>query len=236
MTPTAATVRGLEPKLLSLLGKTYVILLTDGAPNCNATTPCGADTCSINVEGGCDPANPSLNCCDPSFGQGYVYCTDADPTIAAVASLAKSKIPTFVVGMPGTADYQDLLDDVAVAGGTSRPTRPHYYPVSGSADLTATLQSIALQVAVQCQVSLATPPPDPRLVNVYFDKRVVKLDPENGWTWGSPDGGSGTLEGGPDAASGGSMRIDIVGEACDELKRGDVFELQVVAGCPTVVK
>jgi hypothetical protein len=236
MTPTAATIRDLEAKLVNLPGKSYVILLTDGAPNCNPATPCGSATCTINVEGGCDPANPSLNCCDPSFGQGYLYCTDADSTIAAVTNLAKKEIPTFVVGMPGTFSYQELLDDVAIAGGTSRATRPYYYPVNGSADLTATLQNIALQIAIQCHVTLTSPPPDRNLVNVYFDKRVVKLDPENGWAWGTPDGGSVTVEGGLDAASGGPTRIDIVGEACDELKRGDVFELQVVAGCPSVVK
>jgi hypothetical protein len=102
--------------------------------------------------------------------------------------------------------------------------------------LTKTLQEIALRVAIQCEVTLATPPPDPKLVNVYFDKRVVKQDAENGWTWGGLDGGSvASSEGGLDAGS-GPTRIEIVGEACDELKRGDVFELQVVAGCPSVLK
>jgi hypothetical protein len=236
LTPTAAALRNLEPKLVSLPGKTFVILLTDGAPNCNATTPCNADTCTINIEDGCDPANASLNCCDPRVGQGYLYCTDSEPTIAAVASLSKKKIPTFVVGMPGTIAYQDLLDDVAVAGGTSRATRPFYYPVNGSEDLTVTLQNIALQIAIKCEVTLESPPPDPTLVNVYFDKRVVKQNPENGWAWRVADGGTAAgVEAGSDAAS-GPTRIDIVGEACDELKRGDVFELQVVAGCPSVLK
>jgi hypothetical protein len=108
--------------------------------------------------------------------------------------------------------------------------------VSGSDDLTATLQDIALRVAIKCQVTLGSPPPDPTLVNVYFDKRVVKQNPENGWVWRAADGGvAAGAEGGSDAAS-GPTRIDIVGEACDELKRGDVFELQVVAGCPSVLR
>jgi hypothetical protein len=238
LTPTAATIRELEAKLVSLPGKTYVILLTDGAPNCNATTPCSADACTINIEGGCDPAKPTFNCCDPSVGQGYLYCTDADPTIAAVASLAKKKIPTFVIGMPGTIAYQNLLDDVAVAGGTARAAQPYYYPVNGTDDLTQALQDIGLKVSVSCSVALAAPPPDANLVNVYFDKRVVKRDAANGWTWGTADAGpkvsSTDAEARPDG--GGPTRIDIVGEACDELKRGDVIQLQVVAGCPSAVR
>lgn len=240
LTPTAATIRDLESKLVSLPGKTYVVLLTDGAPNCNATTPCSADACTINIEGGCDPARPALNCCDPSLGQGYLYCTDADPTVAAVASLAKKKIPTYVIGMPGTLAYQNLLDDVAIAGGTARPSKPYYYPVSGTDDLTQALEDIGLKISVSCEVTLANSPPDPNLVNVYFDKRVVSRNPSNGWTWGSFDAGPLGAEASSDAEAGADggkpARIDIVGEACDELKRGDVIELQVVAGCPTVVR
>lgn len=235
LTPTAATLRGLESKIVSLPGKTYVFLLTDGAPNCNDTAPCSAGACTINIEGGCDPNNPSLNCCDPRFGQGYLYCTDADPTIEAVAALAKKKVPTFVIGMPGTTAYRNLLNDVAIAGGTSRPTEPYYYPVDGTDDLTQTLQSIGLQVTIECTVALSTRPPDPKLVNVYFDKRVVTFDSSNGWTWATGDAGApDAAEGGPDG--GPPPRIQVVGEACEELKRGDVIELQVVAGCPSVLK
>jgi hypothetical protein len=96
-------------------------------------------------------------------------------------------------------------------------------------------------VSIKCEVTLSSKPPDPTLVNVYFDRRVVKLDPKDGWTWGSIDGGAAidaraesAADGAADAGS--PVRIEIVGEACAELKRGDVSELQVVAGCPSVVK
>jgi hypothetical protein len=237
LTPTAATLRELEPKLTSLSGKTYVFLLTDGAPNCNAATACSADQCTINIEGGCDSADLAVNCCDPRFGQGYLYCTDSDPTIAAVAELAKQRVPTFVIGMPGTVVYRDLLDALAHAGGTEQVTEPYYYPVDSTDVLTQTLEKIALAVTIDCHVTLSTPPPDPKLVNVYFDKRVVKQNAVDGWTWSSVDGGAPADSGLDARPDGGSpTRIDIVGEACDELKRGDVIELQVVAGCPTVLK
>jgi hypothetical protein len=193
----------------------------------------------VNIDGNCDPTRPTLNCCEPGVA-GYVQCVDADATIAAVASLATRKVPTFVVGMPGTSAYRNLLDDVAVAGGTSRPTKPYYFPVEGTDDLTRSLQTIGLQVAIQCEVTLGDAPPDPNLVNVYFDKRVVKRDSMNGWTWAAADAGAGGApvpsDASRDADGGGTTRIRIVGEACDELRRGDVIELRVVAGCPSVVK
>jgi len=64
----------------------------------------------------------------------------------------------------------------------------------------------------------------------------------------SPDGDIGTAIGGDAAVApldsapeGGSdagalTHIEIVGDKCAELKHGDVLEVQVVAGCPSVVK
>ncbi|HEX7451928.1 MAG TPA: hypothetical protein VF294_06575, partial [Polyangiaceae bacterium] len=68
-TPTAATLRGLQSTVIGLPGKkTYVILMTDGAPNCNVNLTCGPDACIPNIEHeswsgtNCDI---NFNCCDP---------------------------------------------------------------------------------------------------------------------------------------------------------------------------
>ena len=49
-TPTAAALRALKPKLAGLGGKTFAVLLTDGAPNCNARLTCDPDACIPNIE------------------------------------------------------------------------------------------------------------------------------------------------------------------------------------------
>lgn len=216
MTPTAATLRSLAPNLAALPGKTYAFLLTDGAPNCDGAASCDAAGCTVNIEGGCNGTS-GVNCCDPANGSyDQHWCLDADPTVAAVTELATRGIETFVIGMPGTDAYAALLDRLATAGGTARPSEPLYYPVTSATDLASTLQRIGLSVAIGCTVPLEQAPPDQHLVNVYFDQTTVPLDPKNGWTW-TKDGA-----------------IRLVGDACTELKSGSVMQLQVVAGCPSV--
>ena len=220
LTPTAASIEALKGTLLGLKGKTYAFLLTDGAPNCDLSRGCTVDGCTINIEAraagfpGCTD-DPTLNCCDPKYGAyDYRWCLDGDPTVAAVSELASGGVQTYVIGMPGTAAYQGLLDRLAIAGGTARPTEPQYYPVDGSDDLATTLQQIGLSVTISCDVKLEQVPPDPSSVRVYFDQTMIHLDPQNGWTWASDD------------------TIRMVGSSCDQLKAGDVVQVQVVANCP----
>lgn len=222
-TPTAATLAALEPNLRALSGRTFVLLVTDGAPNCNGAASCGASECMLNLMGyqdgalSCPPAGP--NCCDPSvLFDGPYNCVDRLATVSAVSSLAAAGIPTYVVGMPGTELYAAVLDQAAVAGGTARPAPPYYYPVSSSAELTETFRSIGTAVAVSCSVTLGEEPPDHGLVNVYFDTRRVLFDANDGWVWTS------------------DRTLELRGEACEELKSGDVGQVQVVAGCPTEVR
>ena len=51
-----------------------------------------------------------------------------------------------------------------------------------------------------------------------FDGALLEYDPEAGWEW-TEDG-----------------RVAIRGAACEQLSSGDVLEVQVMAGCKTVVK
>jgi hypothetical protein len=218
-TPTAKTLRALRGPVLALQGKTFAFLLTDGAPNCNADAACTKEQCTPNIEGGCPDA--SVNCCDPSSGVEGAdprLCLDAEPTTTAVAALADAGVPTFIVGMPGTDEYTDLLDRLATAGKTARDTPPYYYPVSTSTELTDTLRKLALSVSVSCDIAFPSPPPDKALVNVFFDRTVVPFEPENGWIWESDD------------------HLTLVGQACDQLKNGDVLRVQVVSGCPSVIR
>lgn len=219
-TPTAATLRALQPLITGLDGKkTYVVLITDGAPNCNLALRCGVDACIPNIEHlslngvACDD---SFNCCSPKVGAGD--CVDADDSEAAVADYQMAGVDTYVVGMPGSEAYRSMLNRLATAGNTARPGNTQYYAVSDTDALTSALRSIGAQVALSCDLPLSETPPDPALVNVYFDDQVVPKSDDNGWQYQD------------------ETTIEFVGTSCDRLTSGDVLNVQVLSGCPTVVR
>lgn len=222
-TPTSGSIEAIVPTLTALPGKTFVVLATDGAPNCNASASCPASECMANIEGAMlDPntkcAEP-INCCDPKLVvDGPLYCVDRQATVDAVQKLFDAGIKTYVIGMPGAEVYANVLNEVATAGGTAKPVLPYYYPVQDEPQLTASLQEIGIKVAISCTVDLGQAPPDKNLVNVYFDTKLVQSSPTDGWGWTS------------------DKTLELNGAACDQLKSGNVYQVQVVAGCPTSVK
>ncbi len=219
-TPTAETLRDLQPSIVGLAGKkTYVVLMTDGAPNCNLTQRCGVAECIPNIEHAsysgtaCDD---SFNCCSPQVGAGD--CVDSDDTEAAVTAYEQAGVDTFVVGMPGSEAYEALLGRLAAAGNTARPGATPYYAVSDTTELSEALRSIGAQVAISCDLPLSETPENPELVNVYFDNQVVPSDPSDGWQYTD------------------EKEIQFRGAACTRLTGGDVLNVQVLSGCPTVVR
>lgn len=227
-TPTAPTLRALATKLRALGDETSVVLMTDGAPNCNTELTCSAAECSLNIEGravGGRACGGGLNCCDSDqVGAGAeFYCVDSDASEAALEELAADGIRTYVVGMPGAGAYADVLDRLAVAGQTARDVaagEPRYYDVRDEAELDAAIREIGTGIAIRCEIELAEPPAEPSLVNVYFDGEVVPRDAENGWDWGRDD----------------FTRIEVLGEACELLGSGEVLEARAVFGCETVLR
>jgi hypothetical protein len=227
-TPTAATFTALESHLQSLPGKTYVILATDGGPNCDSTLTCAADECQLNIEevAGCPSGGPP-NCCAPASGGTSDNCEDTAATVNAVLQLQQVGIPVYVVGVPASEPYADVLNQLAVAGGTARSGEdagdaggrdaPLYYAVSGGdpADLQVALSSIAGQITGTCSFDLGSPPADPTLVNVFFDNVPVAQMGPDGWS----------LSG---------SQVTILGASCQEVLTGGVLDVRVVAGCPTV--
>jgi hypothetical protein len=222
-TPVAATLDEMRPVLAELGGETFVVLITDGAPNCNRELSCAAEGCGPNIEGrsvagmACAGGH---NCCEPSSQSpaANLSCVDGDASLTAVAALSDIGIKTFVVGMPGSEPYRELLNAMADVGGTARPGALKYYPVDDTGELEANLKEIAASVAIACEIPLDYEPPDLDYVNVYFDGRLVEYDPTDGWEW---------TEAG---------HVLIHGEACAQLSAGDVLEVQILAGCKTEVK
>src|SRR6478609_7692155 len=219
-TPTAATLRELEPKIVGLDGKkTYVVLITDGAPNCNQALRCGVDECIPNIEHltlsgvTCDD---SFNCCSPKVGADN--CVDSDESEAAVADYQAAGVDTFVVGMPGSEAYRSVLNRLASAGNTARAGNTQYYAVSDTEQLTLALHTIGARVALSCDLPLSEVPENPELVNVYFDDQVVPKNDHDGWRY---------LD---------DQTVQFVGSTCDTLSSGDVLNVQVLSGCPSVVR
>ncbi len=220
-TPTAATLRALGPMIAALPGKTYVIFATDGGPNCNTTADCGVDECELNIEStsaACTPGG-SIDCCTDSQYGSPLSCLDSDPTIEAVTAIAQSGVPVYVVGVPGSAPYAALLNQLAFAGGTQRATMPYYYAVNSTdqADLTAAIFAIAASITGTCTLTLDDTPPDPMSVNVFLDEMVLPQAGPDGWT----------LEG---------KTVTILGQSCQEIQTGAVLDVRVVAGCPTFTR
>ncbi|HYQ01461.1 MAG TPA: vWA domain-containing protein [Polyangiaceae bacterium] len=200
-----------------LKGDRFVLLATDGGPNCgeNSTT-CTADRCTPNLDGLCPAAEG--NCCR---GEGS-YCLDDAAVLQKIRALADASVPTFVVGIPGTESYAEYLDAFATAGGVPNPKkRPAYYAVSaaGGVDgLARTFRDITTHLVRSCEVDLGTDAPDKRLVNVAVDCDIVPS--EDGAGWNISDDAPTTLV--------------LAGDTCSRVKREGARRIDVVYGCPTV--
>jgi hypothetical protein len=216
-TPTASTLSALLPKLQKWGGKTYVVLATDGGPNCDANAVCTAAMCTYNIEGdvGCTPTGP--DCCGPTGVGGPLACLDAQPTIDAVTAFTTAGIPVYVIGVPGSEPYATLLDQLAMAGGTARGSEPQYYAVTTYDEqaLSSAMSKIAAKVTGSCTLTLDAVPPAPDEVNVFFDGTAIAQTGPNGWT----------LSG---------ETVTILGTSCQAILDGDVIDVRVVAGCPTI--
>jgi hypothetical protein len=220
-TPTAASLRRVRDDLEGVDGPVAVVLLTDGAPNCNFDATCSEGTCTANIEPDLCAAFEccGVNCCDADlFGElAPGNCVDSNATLQAAADLFGAGIPVYVVGIPGTEAYATVLDLVAVAGGRPQENADtKYYRVSEFDALTSVFKTIVAQL-IECRIDLTTAPEAPDRTNVYFDENLVLFDPVDGWQWES-DAHDAVL---------------FFGEACSSIKGGRVEKVQVLSGCPT---
>jgi len=212
-TPIARTLQALEDPLSSLPGKTVVMLLTDGGPNCNAQLVCGVDGCMPNLEGVCEAPE---NCCAPDHPQGGPeLCVDDQATMNALATLSSLGLEVYVIGIPGSQLYEDVLGAMALAAGTEKTDGTSlYYKVDDLTNLGEVFADIAAD-SISCKIDVADPPEEQGLTNVYFDCDVVPYDQYGGWDWVDED------------------TIELHGPACKALKAGEVTEVKIATGCPT---
>ncbi len=146
-TPTAATLRATKTYLQSVaLGgaPAYVLLITDGMPNCN--TSLDAATCTSSTPGCQNTSTCSGSTC---CGLGSKDCLDNLAATQAAGELKAAGFKVYVVGFGSTlstGNNKAVLDAIASAGGTGSA-----YTASNQTALTSALNTIAQSTAQCCQ-------------------------------------------------------------------------------------
>ncbi len=220
-TPVAETIRELTPELSGLEGDTSVFLLTDGAPNCDETEPCTADSCIPNIEAieleDGRVCGDQVDCCQP--GLAPHLCLDDDDATSALAELAAGGVQTFVIGIPGSEVYADVLDAMAQAAGTAREgEETQYYQVDDAEELAITLSDLGERLSLTCEFDLGEQPERPDLVYVAAGEEVLEKGAKDGWQWQ------------------GDSVVLLTGQPCEDWKQGDTPKVQVFQGCPFTMK
>jgi hypothetical protein len=214
-TPTAETLKAARTALDAVAdtNKRFVLLATDGAPNCNENLSCS--NCTVVHDLGCG---------------GPTHCLDDLATEAAAADLYEAGYPVYVLGLGNLVKWQKEMNDFAAAGGTNQ-----YYPATDTASFISTLETITKSVAsCEFDVSFDDLPSnasrDPALVNVYCkgsaqeppsDSNVVKLDEGCskglGWDWVDED------------------TLRLCDDACAKVRQGHCAVVTSTFGCQSVV-
>lgn len=217
----------------NLEGERFVLLATDGGPNCSESPEidctcddpvgkpeCGdRSQCTVNYDPDnafCqDEANGS--CCDVK-----TLCLDDGGTIQAVKDLKSAGIKTIVVGMPGSEAYIAVLDQLAVAGGLPvAEVSPRYTKVDDAVGLTKAMRDVTRGVIRTCEIQLEEEPPRLDQVNVYLDNVVIPKSDSDGWKFDE---------------STTPPTVVFTGETCETVETEGVGKISVRFGCQTIVK
>jgi hypothetical protein len=188
----------------------FVILATDGAPNCS-------DDLSLTCDSGCISSVPGD--CDLDE-----ICLDDQAVYAHVGEYYQNwNIPTYVVGMGGVVEeWDDVMSTIALHGGTE-----DYYPALDPGSLADALQEIAAEnTGCTFDVDWGSLGPgtssDPGLVNVEADGEEILFsadcDAPQGWHWLDED------------------TIELCPGLCHDYRWGVVHVIRATFGCESVVE
>lgn len=234
-TPTAAALQSAfdyytKGAGMALDGQKYVLLVTDGGPNCNVNLTCQADACTSNLDKSGNCGTTIANCCDPANKvAGGVdpqsLCLDDQGVRTQLDALRSQGIKTFVIGIPGTEAYASFLDTFADAGGVPVvPTaeKPHrYYEVKNQAELLTAFKTITTSLVRDCNVQLAEKPLDLSKINVAIDCAELPQKTGDAVNWEYIPA---------------TQTIEIKGTKCEVIKSVGAKRIDVVNGCPTIVQ
>ena len=210
-TPTAAALVNAKAYLNGLGGTShkFVLLATDGAPNCNTSLDRQTCTCT------------STTGCKGTWGSA-VSCLDDARTYLAAQDVLAGGYPVYVMGMGGSlGDWGYVMNNIAINGGTE-----HYYPVANAADLVSTFETmIGSMISCEFEIDWDQLPPeaseDPMKVNLYGDTEVIPYDVgcinEMGWQW---------LD---------NNTAELCSGACNKLRAKEWLDIRVTFGCTTII-
>lgn len=173
----------------------FVILATDGGPNCNPDTGVSRFECVCTGQ-------PD-SCASPDAAEfGPYNCLDEARTIAAIEDIfGTHEIPVYVIGIldPTRPDLADVLDRMAVAGGRPRemPGEREFYDVGDPAELRGALMTITDSIA-ECVFVMQPAARETDIVTVSIDGVMIPRDTSrvDGWDFTTSERGEITLFGG----------------------------------------
>lgn len=219
-TPVTSTLEMVAKTLETVKGPTALFLLTDGAPNCDLEEPCALEQCIPNIESaefqGGPRCNEEFNCCAPDFLPHL--CLDENDASRRLKELSDGGTPTYVIGIPGSEVYADVLDAMAIAAGTDRGGDSAYYSVTDASDLALTLTDLGQQLSASCGFDLGSPPENAELLRVLLDGDETFQDEPDGWEWT------------------GDQSIALKGTACDAWRASEILRVRVVESCKVEVR
>ena len=212
-TPIAATLASAFQYLAGLDGddERFVILATDGAPNCSDNPLYDCETCQWT----------GTECFDPRS------CLDDLGTYSVVTEFHDNwGIDTYVIGLGGVWDaWEEVLSNTAAYGGTG-----DYFPAQtedGPSEAIAALQEIAAANA-ECVFDVdwgaleTGVSQDPTLVNVLVEGDIAPFSADcsnaDGWYWADAD------------------TFELCLGLCEDYKWGVVSWIHASFGCETVVE
>jgi hypothetical protein len=201
-TPTASTLEAAHkvlktrkpPADMGALGAPYIVLVTDGAPNCS-------DDDRNGLFGGGGPAD---------FDQMAF-----EASVAAIKSMAKDGIKTFVLGYDANdnAQLKMSLDAMAVAGDTGDT---EHHEIENEVELVEAFTAIAGK-AVSCDFTLSAAPNDPSYVLVKVGGEQLNYGDPNGWI-----------------LSDDKLTLTLQGDACGKLPKVAGSHVSVKVQCTVV--
>jgi hypothetical protein len=188
----------------------FIVLLTDGLPNCNSNNvnTCMGSSCRCTLV-------PATSCMPSSYcTQG---CLDKDSSAAQVTALRRKNIRTIVIGFgadTASGDGPDTLNEMAENGGfarscqhgtdaecganntcdvSTRLCQRKFYQATSAAELATVLADIGEKINPRtvCIVPLDEIPKDPSLLSVVVDGKHENASPTT-WTYA---GGAVTFTG-----------------------------------------
>jgi hypothetical protein len=172
-TPTTETLRNARSYLASSgTGHTqYVLLATDGVPNCNSSLDGTTCTC-LDEENGCADQPEA--------------CLDDEACYEALDELLGDGVKTYVLGMGSwAAADSEVMNHMAEHGGTGS-----FYPAEDPGEIITAFEAIMGTVVLSCRFDLhPTEDVDENKVNFYIDGELVPMDPshEHGWDYVDED-------------------------------------------------